>query len=374
MLFWQAKNEAADSEYLSLQSLAAETDIDKLLFAFALIGKRPDRAFEVLESIDSTVGRTGVGLLFRANCQSIMAGDSRNAEQWREALYGVKAATHLLPNSQLGKSWLIQIAAANAELAMQEGRDSDAQSILEKFGTDADALPRNSFTAYDRWVFYGLRGDSREVEQACRDASPETGYAFLIPECITQSSAEKAVSRFETLTTEGNLDTPWGRIARAHVYARGGCSKDTIIQIVEPVLKYRSPLLRRHALSALCTVCDQDEIRNFARNARTTQSQGFDGVDDIWHGEKLVNYFATGRFDDDLLKQANNHAFTLSSVCFTRGMYKLAGNDKQGAIAEFRTAVLEGGICTLDYTLAKGYLLMLAPDQYFAAGESKSPR
>jgi hypothetical protein len=353
-------------EARELQKFEPDTDMDKLLLAYATIGHAPERTKESIDTLESSYRRTPVGLLIRAQCRNSIAADRRDVAGLISASQELRTASFLLDDSELARTWELSALTCAIEIASQNGNIEDTTDWINRGKKIADELTRNNLNAWHRWKFYSAAGFASEAEAACRERTQRDCF-FIASECLMNLGLDDVKAKFDELTNHEDPDSPFAQLVRAHILANQVDAKQKIVDSVSRLLQAPGPITRRHALAVLCLVCSADEVRDFALSSN--RSNTFESLDDIWKGELMVSYYAGELDRDELLARCGDHAWTLSNAHYTIATLLLAEGKRDEAIEHFKQGVLHGNGTSIDYTLCKAYWKRLEGDDRWLASE-----
>ena len=359
----------AEIDGRALQQLSGTSSPERLLQAYAVVEHNPSKALEILDA-DQDIARSPLGVYIRGQAVVLIAIDEHDEAKLRSALPDLELSRYLFRNSPSTVGWLLTAYGVGIEFALEDGRTSEAKSYEQQGKQLTKLKARGARFSWGLWMFSRAVGDDDGMVRAANDIP-----FYLSAHCLSRSDGRDALARFDELSFR-QQSAKLHKLARAHLLLGAGRGPNELHDWVSVLLDDPSPIIRRHALAALCLVCDRDEVRKLAG---VHQSDVMNEFDDVWRGESCCRFFAGQITEHQLKNQAANHRFSQGNAHFTIAMAHVADRDRDKALASFRACVDTHVYGSYDYELAQAYVRRMTVDETWvpwagAENADRSPR
>jgi hypothetical protein len=135
-------------------------------------------------------------------------------------------------------------------------------------------------------------------------------------------------------------------------------------ELLDDLVHNPSPIIRRHALAALCLASDSlDEVHYRASQATHKLYDGNYKPGDLFNGMACLSLLCGYQEGEDLLREAEGRGYALANLHFTLAMMKLADKDRQGALDHLKKCAETHTIGSIDHELGRAYLIRMQADE-----------
>lgn len=311
----------------------------------------PRESLRIVEGA-SGIQNSPVGLLIHAVSKLITSSEKRDGALAAEAAQDFKYVQFLFHDNQASLGFRLVAIASAIRLAQREGRTDDAQRYIREGRPLAETLAAATDYPAGQWScqqFYLASDDQGAAWRAIRNVGrhPGTYCWFLAAECLARYGSS-AAAEFDKLIAPEHKDSKYVRLAKAHLVRDLPDGAEEVKKLVGKLPEDDpSPLIRRHALLALCLACNSDEVR--ARAASAT-------MPGLWYNAACLDYLAGVIDEAKLLANAEQSEVFKANARFTLAMMRLADGDRTGAIRHLRECSATGTVGYFDYEWARAYL------------------
>ena len=360
--FWSGRFDLAELDGHLLQDAKPSSDLESLLKAFGLLGHNPKTALTILES-NTQLHRSSLGVYIEGQGLLFVSTDQGDVELLRCAVEKLEASKHLLGESPLTLGSLLQAYGVGIQYSKAQGHGAATDDFERKGRQIWDRFDGSKppFT-WGLWDFAQAVGDDEASLRAARRVPP-----YLAALCLQNRNGQDGLDYFDQqiISDDVKLNT----IFRAHLMKSAGEPSSELRASLTPLLHDPSPIVRRHAMAALCLACDESELKALAVSGAHGRLES--RFDDLWIGESCYRLLAGRIGESQLLQQADGHRYSLANAYFTLAMHSLAKKNRQAALSNFEKCRQTQAFGAMDYELAVAYVDRMTDDSSWLETSNK---